>query len=108
MHRRAAVFLNTARGIALVAVLLALLATVTLNFESRRNCRDIQMQNERIYNAQDAAIRKAQSGALDKNYQRVYGDDWREVKQQQITDAKAVRDQFKPRECYLPAFRTFH
>ena len=98
---------QTAKVLAIIALVISLVSTVTVNFSARENCRDIQNQNKIVYESQDKAIKKVESGERDKQYQRIYGDGWEEEKAQQLTEARALRDRFKPHECHLPMFDAF-
>lgn len=108
MLSRSITVVQTAKVLAVIALVISLVGTITVNLSSRENCRDIQQQNKIVYDSQDKAIKKVESGVQDKAYQRIYGDDWKEVKNQQLSDARALRDRFKPHVCHLPITQLFY
>ena len=108
MFRGSVQAVQTAKVLAIVAIVISFVGTITVNLASRENCRDIQRQNKIVYDSQNKAIKKVESGAQDKYYQRVYGDRWEEIKKQQLIDARALRDRFKPHQCHLPITQLFY
>ncbi len=108
MDKRSVYAVQTAKVLAILALTVALVNGITLNFSSRETCRDVQIQNARIFKSQQDQIDRITSGQYDEQYQRIYGANWREVKNSQLANLRDLRDRFAPHKCHLPIFNSFY
>lgn len=116
--------ISTARGIALIALIIVLLASLTNSLatavQSQDNCQDIQRVNARLSDVFKQTKEDLQSGKRDLDLQALYGYDpkklpngktvehWKFIKIVTINQYSHLIKQFKEEKCPLPILGLSH
>ena len=115
---------NTARGLAVLALVIVLLASivngVATAVQSQDNCQDIQRVNKRLSDVFKQTKEDLQSGQRDLDLQSLYGYDlkklpngksvphWKYIKITTINQYSQLIKQFKEEKCPLPILGLSH
>lgn len=115
---------NTARGLAFVALILVFIAgvvnSVATSVQSQDNCRDIQQINTRLSDVFKQTREELKSGARDDDIKLLYGNDpkklpngktvphWQYVKITTINQYDKLIHQFREQSCPYPILGINH
>lgn len=122
--RRVVREMGTARGLALIALVIVLIASIVNNVatavQSQDNCQDIQKIDRRLVNVFQDTRKELTSGSRDGDLQHLYGyrpvkvgdgktiPRWRYLKQVGIKQYTDLINQFKEEKCPLPLLGIRH
>jgi len=99
---------GTARILATLALVIALLGNVSLGLDVKENCNGVESLKRNLYIPAKRRLDAVKAGKSDVDYKRIYGTyldgtkpHWQVVKRNQIEDAEEQLDLIKPHTCIL-------
>ena len=98
-YRRTTRLARYAIAAALIALVLGIFANTGTALQAYRNCQNIERVKERIRLVLNENIIRIESGALDGEYQRVFGAHWEQAKEDAIAASNRQLHQFDADRC---------